>query len=1396
MKQLYSCFFTCLFIILSCVAQGQKLHLAKAGSITGDGSQTCKIATDSKGFVYIAGSFTGTTLSFNGTTIPGNGNSVYLAKYDTSENLIWVKTYGGNATLNNIAIDKNSDIFLVGNFSSSSSFDTYTLTSTGKQDVFYTKISSAGNVIWAKQAGGDSTDIGMGISTDQFDNVYLCGNFFSDTFSIGTQQINIYKQGTQDCFYAKLDANGNAIWLQAPSIANVYSSGASFSLDKIKAADDGSVYLSGLAIPNTLGGGDTLSFTPLIPEPVGPPIFDISKGIPIMYGYAPSWDINFFVKLDSSGVTIKQFAQPGLGRGSKEVNFVFRKQYLYAAFTGVSLNYDAFMLQKEDTATSLIPNNKGQYSISGSSNSSFFYLVNGVDMDMGKNGNIFSVMTASPPEYTALILNDSNLNFLDSLRLPLLPTTITADTNSNIIMFAGTYNSTQSVTIGTDILPATAGNTNVFFIITRNTLKPVSVKVNDTVVCTGQTVQLHALVSNGYPSYKYAWKPTTGLSDSTISNPTVSPAGDSVQYIVTVTDSIGETATDTATVYVNSSNTLTITNPAPVCAPATIDLSSSSIIAGSRAGIKLEYFKNQAATDTLRNPTSIDSSGTYYIKASSAIGCNTPPVITLVSAVVNPQPGIIIAASGPTTFCGGDSVVLTAPAALSHLWISGDTTASVVAKTTGFYEVTSTNNYGCSSTNGVEVSAGPLPAKLTLVSAPATKLQTVNGNTPITNIVYTAGGGATSLVATNLPHGFTSNFSNDTLTISGSLAISTVGTVSFYVNTVGGCSQQADTCTLTIIPYQAVLVSAPESDQQSICPNSAIVPIKYYVADSLGLSNALIGTGLPAGVTLTVSGDTIIISGTPTPTTGIYYYNIGGYYVSGYINIDPASEIRLSLSSPTATTSQSLCINTSITPITYASGDEEISINNLPTGVTGTYSNGTVTISGSPSAATGSPFTYSITTTDGCIRPVLTGTIIVNPILTPVITLGTATYSSVNFNWTAITGATGYSLTYTINDGAVQNAGTISATTYTINSLSSGSSVVLTVLPVGSGCFASATATNTTATCVSPPAPISGGDQQQCAQNPLQTLIATATAAIGTVQWYDFATGGNIVSTPDLNAIGSITYYAQAIDNNGCSSVTRTPVILTISAQPSLVINNPAPVCSPNTVDITATAITTGTSFSQGTVLSYYSDANATTAQSNPNAIANTGTYYIKAAGSAGCVDIAPVTVTINTTPAMPAISQTLDTLSSNASSGNQWYMNGNILSGEDHQRYIASQDGYYSLRITDNGCMSDSASLYVVVPATDSSNSDSSVGYRPAYPNPSQDNITINYTTTSTEDVGIALYDFSGQQVKILLNASQVLPGNYSLTFSGASLRPGTYFIHYTLGNKKYTQEVVILPN
>lgn len=101
------------------------------------------------------------------------------------------------------------------------------------------------------------------------------------------------------------------------------------------------------------------------------------------------------------------------------------------------------------------------------------------------------------------------------------------------------------------------------------------------------------------------------------------------------------------------------------------------------------------------------------------------------------------------------------------------------------------------------------------------------------------------------------------------------------------------------------------------------------------------------------------------------------------------------------------------------------------------------------------------------------------------------------------------------------------------------------------------------------PAAPTASDQTECAADPIQTLTATATAPAGAdVVWYDAASGGNVVAAPILNTIGSVTYYAESVDQTtACNSTTRTAVTLTINdcSDPCFISRPDAPTASDQT---------------------------------------------------------------------------------------------------------------------------------------------------------------------------------------------------------------------------------------
>lgn len=104
---------------------------------------------------------------------------------------------------------------------------------------------------------------------------------------------------------------------------------------------------------------------------------------------------------------------------------------------------------------------------------------------------------------------------------------------------------------------------------------------------------------------------------------------------------------------------------------------------------------------------------------------------------------------------------------------------------------------------------------------------------------------------------------------------------------------------------------------------------------------------------------------------------------------------------------------------------------------------------------------------------------------------------------------------------------------------------------------------------------------------------------------------------------------------NTCTLPPKS-VTVTVTNTINLVINPPAAVCAPNTVNITLPAVTAGST--AGLTLTYWSDPAATVNQlslASAGAIATSGTYYIKATLGT-CSLVKPVAVTVSASGTVP----------------------------------------------------------------------------------------------------------------------------------------------------------------
>lgn len=113
----------------------------------------------------------------------------------------------------------------------------------------------------------------------------------------------------------------------------------------------------------------------------------------------------------------------------------------------------------------------------------------------------------------------------------------------------------------------------------------------------------------------------------------------------------------------------------------------------------------------------------------------------------------------------------------------------------------------------------------------------------------------------------------------------------------------------------------------------------------------------------------------------------------------------------------------------------------------------------------------------------------------------------------------------------------------------------------------------------------------------------------------------------DETSVGNGKYFIKAIDpSTSCYEIK--PVNVIVSPTPAVVVNDPAPICAPGTIDITDPGITAGSD--AGIIFTYWEDDVAATPLSDPTAVGD-GTYYIRGENGDGCYNIQPVVVIVYT---------------------------------------------------------------------------------------------------------------------------------------------------------------------
>ncbi len=173
-----------------------------------------KISGSQNRAVYLTGNFSSPSLNIGSTTIHSATGVVFLAKYDTAGNMLWVNNPPGTiADVRGLCADRSGNAIIAGTYHGPIVFGTYSLnTDTVFYNAFITKFDSNGIATWAKRIPGNKNVSGYSVTADPCGNIWASCGMDKDTFVNIEGNILYAPADKRDpMFFVGYDAGGNYI---------------------------------------------------------------------------------------------------------------------------------------------------------------------------------------------------------------------------------------------------------------------------------------------------------------------------------------------------------------------------------------------------------------------------------------------------------------------------------------------------------------------------------------------------------------------------------------------------------------------------------------------------------------------------------------------------------------------------------------------------------------------------------------------------------------------------------------------------------------------------------------------------------------------------------------------------------------------------------------------------------------------------------------------------------------------------------------------------------------------------------------------------------------------------------------------------------------------------------
>lgn len=644
------------------------------------------------------------------------------------QNFVWTKTFGNTAdeSAEAITTDLSANVITVGTFSGTVDFDpsgsVANLTATGtSQDIYISKLNSAGAYVWAKKIGNASGERINDVVTDASGNIYITGAYIGTVdFDPSATTVNLVSNASSsDIFIAKYNSLGALVWAKSLGGAN-FDEGQRLDIDA-----SNNLYVAG-------------TFT-------GTADFDPSALTKTLTVFGGSNDV-FVGKYDASGNYLWAWSIGGTGYESatgikcnSALGFLAVTGTFNGNSTDISPNYSGVNVNtagNTDIFITRMATSDGSSSLTNGSIGGTGYEVSG-DLEIDASGNII------------IGGNFSSASDFDLSATPLLlyPTGATGSTDGFVLkldqylttIFVKQFKHSGSFTahVYTNTLKLDAIN-NIYIGGYLNGVTDFDPSSTTTyTLTTSDWYDYDCFITKLNSVGDFVWAKKWGMLDLSANSEAVNclsldlagnvyscgtfggnngPNCDFDPGVGTFT--VVPSGTLDAFVHKLSctlpSTVTTVTNLVPVC----IGSASSKTIAVSsspEAGVSYNWSALGASgvvfSPSTGTTTGVSFTGTtnFSVVLTASNTCGTTTMVAA-SVSINPLP-ILTTTISPSSICTGDAATFTAGGATTYTWspsyiINGISTIHFAG---GVFTVTATNSNNCVNTKTVSFVVNPLP---------------------------------------------------------------------------------------------------------------------------------------------------------------------------------------------------------------------------------------------------------------------------------------------------------------------------------------------------------------------------------------------------------------------------------------------------------------------------------------------------------------------------------------------------------------------------------------------------------------------------------------------------------------------------------------------------------------